>query len=424
MAARHMEPSGSIYHSAIASNSYGLSPSLLPSLPPTFSIDVGNPCRRALSADGMMGCCVSQPQGRRVDTRSTNAPSRTAPGTQEGQALTAKPGPPLGPISQYGQPPRTPQSRISHSQPSSQYGEKRGEDRDKRRSHIEPLQRVPDQRLQRPEDSDPSRRPTSLYDPSFRTSQNRRSHFQPQPQYVERRREDRGKRRSRIEPLQEVPDQLLQRPEDSDPPRRPTSLYDPSSRTSQTRWSHFQSSPQYGEWRREDRGKRRSHIEPLQGVPDQLLQPPEDSAIHSDVSALGTFIFQHSASYYQNRAEPIIDGSPTWSAAIRRYIGQIIIASIIMSDTMADIRSISNDIADILQPYIKIPEENRLRRDHLHELCKHAETLRGTMSYYPAKWSFGSWESPEGNLVLFPSLLKDGDEVVSGEVEATDWNYL
>ena len=76
------------------------------------------------------------------------------------------------------------------------------------------------------------------------------------------------------------------------------------------------------------------------------------------------------------------------------------------SDT-AVAESLSRD----LQPYAKDPADQN-REKHLLSLCKTARGVSRMTQAHPSNWSFGPWD---GSATQFPSVLKDGKEVVAAE---------
>jgi hypothetical protein len=75
----------------------------------------------------------------------------------------------------------------------------------------------------------------------------------------------------------------------------------------------------------------------------------------------------------------------------------------------------SNRLTGSLQPYARdVTDQDR--EEHLFALCGLGAGIKRLMDAHPSKWTFGSWES-RPDIVLFPSMLVDGIQVLSGVYE-------
>ncbi|KAH0545478.1 hypothetical protein FGG08_000479 [Glutinoglossum americanum] len=198
---------------------------------------------------------------------------------------------------------------------------------------------------------------------------------------------------------------------------RPSSSRQPSSRLPPSRpsSSHQSSSrPSSSHRRRDGRDKRSSRVGPIpEDEPEPPLQPPDDSAIQNDANVLNGYIFHHASNFYSDSGP--MDGLHSQQSAIRQSIGKAIIDRIVLV-SRPDWKAVAVDLSNDLEPYISNSGIDPRRRDHLYELCSHALHLGRLISWHPGTWNFGHWESARGNAVLFPSLLKNGEEVLP-EVE-------
>lgn len=110
--------------------------------------------------------------------------------------------------------------------------------------------------------------------------------------------------------------------------------------------------------------------------------------------------------------DPEMDDPRTRHPAIRRYIAQKIITSIIIeTDNPPDLTEIAHEIADDLKVY---SNSNAERLDHLKSLCKLSDELRRDIEGHLASWEFGSLDE-EGYIVLMPALLRDGEAVIQNQ---------
>ncbi|KAI9781156.1 MAG: hypothetical protein M1839_006264 [Geoglossum umbratile] len=76
----------------------------------------------------------------------------------------------------------------------------------------------------------------------------------------------------------------------------------------------------------------------------------------------------------------------------------------------------ANQLSDFLGPYAKDPA-SRSRADHLITLCETGARIKQMTDRHPSNWTFGSWESRQGAVIQFPSVLKDQQEVMPAEYE-------
>ncbi|CZR55853.1 uncharacterized protein PAC_05741 [Phialocephala subalpina] len=152
-----------------------------------------------------------------------------------------------------------------------------------------------------------------------------------------------------------------------------------------------------------------------------IQEYPEDRAIRRGVAELGTFIDQHVVSFYPSGSSGYsgmseMDDPRTRQPAIRRYVAQKVISSMIIADSESSPSptKIAHEIADDLQVY---SSSNGDRLDNLIGLCELGEKLRIDMEDHPASWSFGSFEEGHGNgfVVLIPALSRDGQQVVPSQ---------
>lgn len=145
------------------------------------------------------------------------------------------------------------------------------------------------------------------------------------------------------------------------------------------------------------------------------MEYTEDRTILRRVADLGTFIDQHAENFSSGYSGiPEMDDPRTRHPAIRRYITQKVISSVIMvgPDSAPDTTEIANEIAYDLKAY---SSSNGKHKDHLRSLCKLGDELRRDMEDHPSNWEFGSFESGR-DIVLVPALFRDGKEVVPSQI--------
>lgn len=112
-----------------------------------------------------------------------------------------------------------------------------------------------------------------------------------------------------------------------------------------------------------------------------------------------------------------MDDPGTRHPAIRRYIAQKVISSIVMqTHSSPDTTEIAYEMADDLKVY---SSANGDRVDHLKRLCELGDKLRKDIEGHPSTWEFGSLDD-DGYIVLVPALYRDGERVVQSQRFKTD----
>ncbi|KAE8449335.1 hypothetical protein EG329_008236 [Mollisiaceae sp. DMI_Dod_QoI] len=145
------------------------------------------------------------------------------------------------------------------------------------------------------------------------------------------------------------------------------------------------------------------------GIPP-IQEYTEDKTILKDVGMLGTVIDQHVVNFYRlnnsgSSGDRDMDNPRTRHAAIRRYIAQTIINSMI-TDRQNE-TAIAHEMADRLEVYAS---SNGDRVVHLESLCRLGGTIREEIEEHPSSWEFGL-PVEDGYIVLVPALYKDGVQV-------------
>ncbi|CZR50402.1 uncharacterized protein PAC_00274 [Phialocephala subalpina] len=143
----------------------------------------------------------------------------------------------------------------------------------------------------------------------------------------------------------------------------------------------------------------------------------EDRTILKRVADISNLIEGHAVNFYPLNISsysgiPEMDDPRTRHAAIRRYIAQKVIGSIIMeTDGSPDTAEVAREIADDLKVY---SNSNGERLEHLGSLCKLSDKMRRDIEGHLSSWEFGS-QDEEGYIVLVPALFRDGEQVIPSE---------
>ncbi|KAI9766189.1 MAG: hypothetical protein M1839_005019 [Geoglossum umbratile] len=153
----------------------------------------------------------------------------------------------------------------------------------------------------------------------------------------------------------------------------------------------------------------------------------EDGAIVDRASYLNNRIFQHAEYYYHRDSSagqpqtPELHDRRSRHAAIRQELARRIIESVTLSQVPrsdAEIMTLSSQASGYLAPYAK-PSTGGAREDHLLALFRIGAELQELISSHPSDWGFDGWNSARGFvigfIVVFPALLKDGEEVMRRE---------
>ncbi|CZR56261.1 uncharacterized protein PAC_06149 [Phialocephala subalpina] len=148
---------------------------------------------------------------------------------------------------------------------------------------------------------------------------------------------------------------------------------------------------------------------------------PEDREIIRFFVDLTTSISQHVERYYPNASPSIqgrtsLDDLQTQHVLIRKYISQKIIESTVMqslTNKSAIAKEISRQLASCANP-----NENDIRRAEIERLSELGGKLGGLIKSHHSFWEFGSWETDQGFITIFPALLKDGEPLTVSRLDS------